>query len=99
MTKHGRNNHKTIRISDEALNYIESFQGDTFNDKVNNMIDYFISMKQHYEVDLRNCENEIVAKKVLLRKLNDRISKLRIMCISCNSDLFDIFKEFFNENI
>lgn len=36
-------NQKSIRVSDDVLRYIESFEGDNFNDKLSNVIYY--SMK------------------------------------------------------
>ena len=70
MAYNQRTNHKTMRITDEALAYIETFAGSTFNDKINNMIDYFINSQKRFESDLRFQEDKINQKKELLEELN-----------------------------
>lgn len=72
-----RNNHKTMRITDEAVDYIETFAGVTFNDKINNMIDYFINTQKTFEADLRFQENQIVKKKEILQKLKEDLFVVR----------------------
>ncbi len=72
-----RNNHKTMRIGDEALAYIETFAGVTFNDRVNNMIDYFINTQKTYEADLRFQENQIIKKKEILQQLKKDLINIK----------------------
>lgn len=76
MAFNQRNNHKTMRISDEALEYIETFAGSTFNDKINNMIDYFINTQKTFEADLRFQEDKIKDKRKLLEELRKETSEL-----------------------
>lgn len=61
-----KTNHKTMRISDEALIYIETFTGNSFNDKVNNMIDYFQNSQSDLEKKL----------EIINNKINNRQNKL-----------------------
>ncbi len=75
MSSNQRTNHKTMRITDEALAYIETFSGNTFNDKINNMIDYFINSQKRFESDLRFQEDKIKEKKELLEELNEDSKK------------------------
>lgn len=82
-----RNNHKTMRITDEAVAYIETFAGSTFNDKVNNMIDYFINTQNRYETDLRHCEEQIKRKREFLIKLREDFEKL-------NGEIFKITQNY-----
>lgn len=77
-----RNNHKTMRISDEALEYIETFAGSTFNDRINNMIDYFINTEKTFEADLRFQEDKIKEKRKLLEELEQESSEIQTFIYS-----------------
>lgn len=72
-----RNNHKTMRISDEALEYIETFAGSTFNDRVNNMIDYFRNTQKTFEADLRFQEDKIKEKREILQNLREDLRNVK----------------------
>lgn len=87
-----RTNHKTMRITDEALEYIEKFSGKTFNDKINNMIDYFMTSQKSFESDLRFFENEILKKKQLLQDLSDETSLLSIKMFNINNKFKELLK-------
>lgn len=76
MAYNQRTNHKTMRITDEALEYIETFDGNTFNDRINNMIDYFINSQKRYESDLRFQESKIEEKKELLKSLVEKSKRI-----------------------
>lgn len=87
-----RNNHKTMRITDEALEYIETFAGSTFNDKINNMIDYFINTQKTFEADLRFQEDKIKEKKALLSKLKQESTEIQSLIYSLYSKYNDLLR-------
>ena len=83
LSGQSRSNHKTMRISDKSLEFIMTFEGNTFNDQVNNMIDYFMNAKSAYEKELELVQGKIDEKKKLLNtiesksiELNHQISNL-----------------------
>lgn len=66
-----KTNHKTMRITDEALSYIEQFTGSSFNDKVNNMIDYFQNSQSDLEKKLETINNKIKNRQNDLSELTE----------------------------
>lgn len=76
LSGQSRNNHKTMRISDKSLEFILTFEGSTFNDQVNNMIDYFINAKPAYEAELQAIEEKIEVKKKILGSLQSKAYEL-----------------------
>jgi hypothetical protein len=76
LSGQSRNNHKTMRISDKSLEFILTFEGSTFNDQVNNMIDYFINAKPVYEIELQYIEQKIEAKNKILSSLQAKSYEL-----------------------
>lgn len=76
LTGQSRNNHKTMRISDKSLEFIMTFEGSTFNDQVNNMIDYFMNAKAVYETELQAIDEKIEQKKKALSNLQSKAIEL-----------------------
>lgn len=76
LSKESRNNHKTMRISDTALEFIMTFEGTTFNDKVNNMIEYFIHSKEKQEEEIRMLDEKIRNKKRLINTIQSKAYEL-----------------------
>lgn len=80
-----KTNHKTMRISDEALLYIETFTGNSFNDKVNNMIDYFQNSQSNLEkkletinIKIENRQNKLSELTAISQDIWKNIEKLKI---------------------
>lgn len=76
LSRESRNNHKTMRISDKSLEFIMTFEGSTFNDQVNNMIDYFTNAKLIYEHELQSIDEKIESKKKILNALQSKVYEL-----------------------
>lgn len=85
-----RNNHKTMRISDAALEFIITFEGNTFNDQVNNMIDYFMNGKQAYDEELKKLDNKINQKKDLLNDFQTKCYSLYKLAVEVNNEIRDL---------
>lgn len=56
-----KNNLKSVRLSDEVLEYVENFEGIGFNQKFENLV--FFCMKEEHQ------------KSIQLQKLNEQIQK------------------------
>lgn len=76
LTGQSRNNHKTMRISDKSLEFILTFEGSTFNDQVNNMIDYFMNSKNVLDAELKRIEEKIEERKNLLNAIETKALEL-----------------------
>lgn len=69
--------HKTIRITSETNDFINSYYGTTYNDKINNLLEYYIDTDTEYKKYLTELENQIEEKKQLLKDFQDKISKFQ----------------------
>lgn len=68
---------KTIRIPENINEEIEKFQGENFNDKINNLLEFYILQQQEYLKYLKELEVEIEQKKKLLDEFKDKIRKFQ----------------------
>lgn len=75
--KASRNIQKSIRISEDLYKEIEKFQGNTWNDKINNLLDFYITQHQDYLKHLKNLEMQIQEKQALLDEFKIKISKFQ----------------------
>lgn len=87
LTGQSRNNHKTMRISDKSLEFILTFEGTTFNDQVNNMIDFFMNSKAVLESELQAIDEKIEFKKKLLNNLQSKSCELNDFINELQSNL------------
>ena len=72
-----RNILKSIRISEDLYKEIEKFQGNTWNDKINNLLDFYITQHKDYLQYLRDLEMQIQEKQELLDEFKIKISKFQ----------------------
>ncbi len=75
--KSARNIQKSIRISEDLYKEIEKFQGSTWNDKINNLLDFYIMQHNDYLKYLTDLENQIQEKQQLLDEFKIKISKFQ----------------------
>ncbi len=75
--KPSRTIHKTIRIPEKTYNYIEEFEGTTWNDKINNLLEYYMFRDNEYRKYLEKLERQITEKKQLLEEFQSKISKFQ----------------------
>ena len=72
-----RNILKTIRIPENVNDEIEKFQGENFNDKINNLLEFYLMQQKEYLKYLEELEAEIVNKKELLNNFKSEIKKFQ----------------------
>lgn len=58
-----RINQKSIRVSDDVLKYIEGFDGDNFNDKLNNVIYYCMKVIDDKKKEVSRLDDMIKQKE------------------------------------
>ncbi|MEM1804432.1 MAG: hypothetical protein QW745_07690 [Thermoplasmata archaeon] len=75
--KPARNIQKSIRISEDLYKEIEKFQGSTWNDKINNLLDFYITQHNDYSKYLNDLEIKIEEKQQLLDEFKIKISKFQ----------------------
>jgi len=73
--KPNRDIHKSIRIPESTYKYIQKFSGSTWNDKINNMLDFFIFQSDEYKNYIQQLEKEIVVKQNMLEDFKNKINK------------------------
>lgn len=78
-----KRNSKSIRLSDEILHYIESYEGNGFNEKFENIILFAMRSEPQRKQCLSRLDQEIAEKQQEIRTLvarhNEFTSKLRQM--------------------
>lgn len=67
--------HKTIRIPNKLFDFINEFEGTTWNDKINNLLEYYMFQDLEYRKYLKELENEIKEKQNLLEEFKTKINK------------------------
>ena len=72
-----RNVQKSIRISEELNREIQKFHGNTWNDKINNLLDFYITQHNDYSKYLNDLEIKIEEKQQLLDEFKIKISKFQ----------------------
>jgi len=72
-----RNVLKTIRIPEETVEVINNFEGSTWNDKINNFLDFYIQNEFEYKKYLKELELQIQDKQQLLDDFKLKISKFQ----------------------
>lgn len=75
--KTDRNEHKTMRISKKLVQFIEDFPGDSFNDKVNNLLEFYSSQDAEYREEIRRLDSEIKNRQQLLEDFGKELQKYK----------------------
>jgi len=69
--------HKNIRITNKVSNFIEAFEGKTWNDKINNLLEFYMYQDENYRKNLNDLEQQIAQKQQLLEEFQIKISKFQ----------------------
>lgn len=72
-----RSVHKTIRISEEIHNYIDTFDGISWNDKFNNMIDHVLKSEYDRGKKIASLDEEIKKRQGKLNELDSVITNAK----------------------
>ena len=75
--KTDRNVHKTMRISETLVAFIENFPGDSFNDKVNNLLEFYCGQDAEYRKELNRLDEEIIKRRELLHNFEKELYKYK----------------------
>lgn len=73
--KQPREIQKTIRISKFLYDEIVNHPGSTWNDKINNLLKYYLSQDKEYKKYLSDLEQQIYDKQLLLDNFKSKIQK------------------------
>ncbi len=75
--KTDRNVHKTMRIPEKLVQFIENFPGDSFNDKVNNLLEFYSSQDAEYRKEIRRLDAEIKYRQELLEDFGKELQRYK----------------------
>lgn len=76
MTKQKKNNAKSVRMTDEVYAYVESQEGEGFNQKFENLVLYAMKTEKDRQQRIALLDAEIQRKQDILqslRKMEDRL--------------------------
>lgn len=85
MMKQKKNNAKSVRMTDEVLAYVESQEGEGFNQKFENMALYAMKTEKERRQRIARLDAEIQRKQDILqtlRQMEDRLTWARRQLIS-----------------
>lgn len=85
MLKAPKCNAKSVRMTNEVLNYVESQEGKGFNEKFENMVLYAMKTEKDREHHIAILDEEIARKRDILYKLRQMEDKLVWVQRSLNS--------------
>lgn len=74
-----KTNMKSVRLSDEVLEYVESFEGDGFNQKFENLVLFCMKTEKQKRRTIKDYDHMIKLKYRKLNALNDLQRDARIM--------------------
>lgn len=81
--------HKSLRFSQRVYDYIDTFEGDNFNQKFSRMIYFFCDEEENKQKQIQYYEKQIQEKVNVLKSLTEKIAKLHTL----NRDLTALFQE------
>jgi len=70
-----KNNQKCVRISDEVLKVVESYRGDGFNQKFENLVLDFIKLEPERKKAIAALDKEIEQKQNVIDRLTANINR------------------------
>lgn len=70
-----RNIQKSIRISQELYREVEKFEGNTWNDKINNMLNFYTLQHKEYLKHLKDLELQIEERQKFLEEFKIRFQE------------------------
>ena len=74
-----KTNMKSVRLSDEVLEYVENFEGDGFNQKFENLVLFCMKTEKQKRRTIEDYDHMIKLKYRKLNALNDLQRDARIM--------------------
>ena len=74
-----KNNQKCIRVSDETLEYINSFPGNGFNQKLENLVDYVHKNEDRIKKHIADLEKQRDALKETITEYSYIGDKLKVI--------------------
>lgn len=77
MIKQKKNNAKSVRMTDEVLAYVESQEGDGFNQRFENMVLFAMKTEEDRKKRIAYLDEEIQRKHNIAYTLYDMENKLR----------------------
>ncbi len=92
-----KNNSKSIRLSDEVMNYIQSYRGEGFNEKFENIIIDAMESEDRLKQQLEYYENQIDItrdKYFLMRAQLQRMEPIVQAALHINSRIKELNMEF-----
>lgn len=69
--------HISIRIPLKIYDFVCNFEGTTWNDKINNLLEFYILQDKDYRNHLKDLEQQIEDKQLLLSEFQKKISKFQ----------------------
>lgn len=70
-------NQKCVRLSDRAVKYIEQYRGDSFSEKLENLVLDMEERREQLVQDWDRLQAQITDKHHEMRMVQDRVKKLR----------------------
>ncbi|WP_411337023.1 hypothetical protein [Ruminococcus gauvreauii] len=66
-----KTNSKSVRMTDEVLTYVESMEGDGFNQKFENMVLYAMKTEEDRKRQIQYLDDRIAGKQAVLDRLRE----------------------------
>ena len=87
-----KNNLKSVRLSDEVLSYVESFEGEGFNQKFENLVLFCMKEEDQKRRNIENLDYLIKLKYKKNNELNDLLRESQLMIRQLTSMCHDLEK-------
>ena len=72
-----KTNQKSIRLSDKSCFYIESYRGQSFNEKLENLVEDYIGRHDRMVKELELMQAHVADKRDEMKRVQARLEKLR----------------------
>lgn len=70
-------NRKSIRLTDKVCRYIESYRGENFNEKLENLVMDFEERSEDYKLEWNKLQSAVADKHQELMRLQEQVRKVR----------------------
>lgn len=75
----GKSNHKNVRLSDRAVKVVEQYRGDSFSDKLENLLVDYEYKREQMVLDWNRLQAQIVDKHDEMKAIQERVRRLRLV--------------------
>ena len=72
-----KNNQKSVRLSDRAVKYIDSYRGGNFSERLENLVLDYEERQEQLVMTWQRLEAEITDKRAEVRRIQERVQQLR----------------------